>query len=216
MDIHQTPKTLRNGAADLAEQAARTARDAGTTLKRGAQDAATGAKRVAEDVANVVGDTWKDGRDAAEQALDAGTDQAQEAGSRVTQVLRQAKDAAVSAKDTVLSTAGDALGHARDAAIGTADKAREGLSDVGDRLARNLEEASERAESPLGTRAYASAAQGVDAVAATLRDHSFAQLGADVGHLAKRHPAVFVAGAALLGFAAARALRHAADQGRGR
>lgn len=106
------------------------------------------------------------------------------------------------------SRASETAEHLRDAAASRIDGARGALADAGDRLADTLRRAADKPEAPeLQTRTLTALSDGAAAVADTLRDRTFSEMAGDVRALARRHPAAFAAGAAVVGFAVARMLR---------
>ena len=122
------------------------------------------------------------------------------------------KDKARSAQADVAAHAAGTVAALRDGAAAHLDDARDALSESGDRLADTLQRAAEdQPEGALQTRVMAAAASGLATVSDSLRDRSLAEMAADLKALARRHPAVFAAGAAVAGFALARILRSAAQ-----
>jgi gas vesicle protein len=192
--------------ASLSDRIAETARDGGKALNRGVEDMTTAAKRGAEDVADTVTDSARDVAKTAEKAVANGQ-------SSLDKVAGMARETVGDAKDALVSGAGNTIATVRDAAIETADHARETLSDVGDRIAATLERASESDDSDaLKSRLFHSLADGLNRASTTLRQRSVADLTDDVNALARRHPGVFMAAAAVAGFAAARFLRSSAQR----
>jgi hypothetical protein len=155
---------------------------------------------------------------------EAGREGAGEVARNAGQAVRAGQAAVADAAQTVALTAADArdavvagarstLAAVRDVAVETADDARTALTEVGDRLARTLEGASAEGEADaLRTRLMATVASGLTRASDVLRQKSVTDLAADVKVLARRHPGVFVAAAAVAGFAAARFVRSSARQ----
>ncbi len=169
---------------DAAETISTKARDAGKAALRGAEDATAAAKRKAEDLADNARD-----------------------------VAQSVKAAAQDKQEAITAGAGPALAAMRDAAAEKVDEAREGLSDVGDRLAATLQRASaEGQDDALKSRVLTSVAQGITSASDALRQRSVSDLTSDVKVLARRHPGAFMAAAAVAGFAIARFVRASAQR----
>lgn len=90
---------------------------------------------------------------------------------------------------------------AGEAALEKADEARNALADTGERLSERLRSVAARAEEA----AHDIPARVSDA-AARVRGTAAGEIVADLRHMAKRNPGIFMAGAALAGFALARLL----------
>jgi gas vesicle protein len=193
-----------HSTANLAEHLSDQVREGGKAAGRVAEDATTTAKRKLEDAGDSIADKVDDVKSAAEDALSEGQ-------SRVGKVLRKAQDTAGDAKDAIVAGAGSTYAAVRDAAVEKADQARESLSDVGDRLAATLQNATAEGD-PLKSRVLTSVAHGLTSASDTLRERSVADLTADVKSLARRHPGAFMAAAAVVGFAAARFIRSSSQR----
>lgn len=131
--------------------------------------------------------------------------------ARQQKAVRTVKDtanAAASEAKARLTETGPKLSSLRDAAVGTADAALDTLSDAGERLAETLRRAVP-ADAPdaVGSRLLDQAANGLASASDALRHQSVSDLAANMRGFARRHPAAFMAAAALAGFAAARMLR---------
>lgn len=142
--------------------------------------------------------------DAGKRKLDALKDSASEAMDEGRSRLKEAKDA-------IVGGAGSTLAAVKDVAVEKADTARETLSDVGERLAATLQRsADDEDDDALKSKVLSSVAQGLTQASDVLRQRSVSDLAADVREMARRHPGAFMAGAAVLGFAAARFVRSSA------
>jgi gas vesicle protein len=166
-----------HSTANLAEHLSDQVREGGKAAGRVA-DATTTAKHKIEDAGDSITDKVDDVKSAAEDALAEGQ-------SRVGKVLRKAQDTAGEAKDAIVAGAGSTYAAVRDAAVEKADQARESLSDVGDRLAATLQNATAESD-PLKSRVLTSVAHGLTSASDTLRERSVADLTADVKSLARR------------------------------
>ncbi len=103
--------------------------------------------------------------------------------------------------------ASEAVGSVRTAVADRVDSARDALSETGDRLAETLRRAAEHADvNALKDGVAAAVSTGVAATATALRERSVTELVDDIHAAARRHPGLFMAGAALAGFALARLL----------
>lgn len=200
--MNSTQKAKESGTTltDVAERA----RDGGKAIARGAEDLSTAVKRGVEDAADAVQDRLRDV--SAKARADGGT-----AAASVTGVLRDMRDVAQGAGEAVAAKAASTMGGMRDLAVETADSARDGLSDVGDRIAATLNRASaEVPDDALQSRLLTSVAEGLTRVSTSLRDRSVTELAEEVKGFARRHPGAFMAAAAVAGFAAARFIRSSA------
>lgn len=179
--------------------------DAGQSAMRAAEDVTSAAKRKAADAVDAAGEMVEDAKVSAGDALAEGQ-------SRLGGVIRKATDTAVEAKEAIVSGAGSALGTVRDVAVEKADAARETLSDVGERLAATLQNASSEDGDALKSRVLSSVAQGLTSASDALRQRSVTDLTSDVKSLARRHPGAFMVAAAVAGFAAARFVRSSSQR----
>lgn len=147
-------------------------------------------------------------RDTAAQALDTAETAADMAGSKLRSVGADLSSKASDLGADLTSKASEAAGQFRDAAASKIEGARGAIADAGDRLADTLRRAADAPGAPaLQTRALTAMSDGASAVAETLRERSFSEMTGDVKALARRNPAAFAAGAAVVGFVLARALR---------
>ncbi|MFP7673851.1 hypothetical protein ACG74X_10920 [Marivita sp. S0852] len=109
-------------------------------------------------------------------------------------------------------TAQEALDDAKAQAQHTARETAEGVQDRVVEEADQTADAAQRASDAfdpgsLQAAALAQLAQGIEGMAQTLRDRSIDGLVDDVAVFARRNPVLFLSGAALAGFAAARFLK---------
>lgn len=118
--------------------------------------------------------------------------------------MKDAREAAASTAGQVKEAAGDAVGTAR---------AR--TADQGERLASALHQKADGMEpDSMKRRVMDSVAGGVESVSSKVRDGSLSQLVADTEDFARRNPVLFIAGAALAGFAIARMTQPRGRDGR--
>ena len=120
--------------------------------------------------------------------------------------LDLARDTASAVKDEAASLAGKTAMQARDAAVERIDSARATVADVGERLARTLQDSADEARG-MGAKALSGAASGLTTAATALRSQSIEDLLVRAKDFAQRNPGAFAAGAAVAGFAVARFLR---------
>ncbi len=126
-----------------------------------------------------------------------------------------AKEGARGVAADVKNKAAETVGAALDAAAARLDDKKDDLVEGADRLEGRLRDvAGDEDAGRLQSRVMGSMADGVSAVTDRLRDRSLQDLADEVKGFARRHPGAFVAGAALLGFAAARFLRASARNAR--
>lgn len=125
-----------------------------------------------------------------------------------TNAARRGVAAATDAASGLAERAAEEAGAIRDSVQNGAATAQDALGATGDRLAEMLRHAAEAAESnSMRAHVLSVAATGVSSASATLRDRSLSEISDDVQALARRHPGLFMAGAAIAGFALARLLR---------
>lgn len=136
--------------------------------------------------------------------------------------LDDTREAALRSADSALEVASETAATVRDTAASVRDTAaervagvRDALSETGDRLAETLRKAAENADvNVLKDSIAAAVGTGVAATAAALNDRSIGDLVRDVQDAARRHPGLFIAGAAIAGFALARILSAPAERQR--
>lgn len=108
--------------------------------------------------------------------------------------LSDARDAAQETAKTVRDTAGEA-----------ADSVRRSTADTGEKVASAIRDRAEQQDDDsVQRRLLESVAGGMDSLSHRVREGSLSQLVADAEGFARRNPLLFVAGAALAGFAIAR------------
>jgi hypothetical protein len=144
------------------------------------------------------------------------------AGKRAEVIAEDLRDDAVSHVGAAVSAtrkAGSALAHdlaerasetveyARDLALDRAEAARAAVSDAGERIASGIRAAADAVPEGLPSRSLAAVAGGLDHAAASLADSNLAALIGRTRDFAKRNPATFVIGAAVVGYALIRLLR---------
>jgi hypothetical protein len=145
------------------------------------------------------------------QAEDAAKSFKQKASSAMDQAVETSKSMTADVQEKIGQTAGAAL----DAAASRLDSAKDTLVQGADRLEGKLRGMSEGTDtSHLQSRVVGAVADGVSSLTDRIRDSSIQDLASDVKAFAKRHPGVFVAGAAVVGFAAARFIRSSARNAR--
>lgn len=180
-------------------------------LKKTIDEAGAAVEDAAGQVAGQVAGAAQDAAERAAGVRETLAGAADEARARAGEMMRKARDGVEGASEAIAGGAGAGLSALRDSAVERAEEARESLSDAGERLAATLRRAAEdETAAPIRARVYASAAEGVTSAAGMLREHSVADLAADLRALARRHPGAFMAAAAIAGFAAARFLRASA------
>ncbi len=107
--------------------------------------------------------------------------------------------------DDVRSTARDAADNVRSEAEARAHDAKDSAADEVSGISSALNSAaSEMRDGSLQQRSMSHIADRVAYASETLRDRDFGEMTQDLGTFARRNPALFLGGAALLGFAVAR------------
>lgn len=120
-----------------------------------------------------------------------------------------AKRSAGSAAESI----SEAATSVRDAAAERVSDARDTLSETSDRLADTLRRAADRANvHAIKDGVVAAVSSGFAATAGALRERSVADIARDVQESARRNPGLFIAGAAVLGFAFARLLSASSER----
>lgn len=133
----------------------------------------------------------------------------------------KAREAAHAIRETGESALKDARGaassgaeHLKEAAGEAADKARKSAADRGDRAASALHDRAEAMDpDSVQRRLLESVAGGMESLSTRVREGSLAQVVADAENFARRNPMLFIAGAALAGFAIARMTQSRGDRG---
>jgi ElaB/YqjD/DUF883 family membrane-anchored ribosome-binding protein len=200
-DAKDVEQSITDAAGNLSDKV----REGGKAAMQAADDVTSAAKRTAAGAVDGLRDVVDEARDAAGDALAEGQ-------SRLGGAIRKATDTASEAKDAIVAGAGSALGTVRDVAVEKADAARESLSDVGERLAATLNNASGADDDALKSKVLSSVAQGLTSASDALRQRSVTDLTSDVKSLARRHPGAFMVAAAVAGFAAARFVRSSSQR----
>lgn len=128
--------------------------------------------------------------------------------NEIKHALNNAKDKMTTSVEDAKSKVSEATTKVMDAVGERADAAKETVADQGERIAQTLRKsASGHTAGSLQDRVVDIVATGVSDLSEGIRSRSFASVWADVTGLARRNPGVFVAGAALAGFALARFAR---------
>ncbi len=135
-------------------------------------------------------------------------DDKNEEASRAEAVKRKAQQAGEAAKEKLEDLKEAAQGLAGEAGERVADEAERRRAGTGDQVAQIAEALTKAAESlDEGSRpreVFEAAADGMDRLASEIQGKSIGQLVGDASDFGRRHPAAFVGGAALLGFALSR------------
>ena len=121
-----------------------------------------------------------------------------ETGQSAAQDVRDAAGAAAQAARETARSARDAAGEA-------VDHARHSAADQGERVAAAMRSHADEMEADsVKRRVLDSVAGGVDTLSDRVRDGNLGQMLNDAENFARRNPLLFIAGAALAGFAIAR------------
>lgn len=120
-------------------------------------------------------------------------------------VKQKAKATAADAADKIKSTAKGAAGTVASEAAGYADQAKESAAGEVKNVAAALRTAADemRSGSPQ-ERTFSQIADGLADASDAVRDKDLGEMVGSLNEFAKRNPAVFLGGAALIGFAATR------------
>ena len=122
--------------------------------------------------------------------------------------LNAVKDELADAAGTVAEHAAGAAEAALDVAASRIESAREKVAETGETVGAKLREAADADDAAdLQARVLGSLADGISAASSRVRDLSLSEIAEEMRVMARRHPGLFVAGAAVAGFAVARFLR---------
>ena len=122
--------------------------------------------------------------------------------------LNAVKDGLADAAGTVAEHAAGAAEAALDVAASRIESAREKVAETGETVGAKLREAADADDAAaLQARVLGSLADGISAASSRVRDLSLSEIAEEMRVMARRHPGLFVAGAAVAGFAVARFLR---------
>ena len=145
--------------------------------------------------------------DAAERAGDIAEDLRDETVSRVGAAVSATRKAGSALAHDLAERASDTVEYARDLAVERAESARAAVSDAGARLADGIRAAADAVPDGLPARSLAAVAGGLDQAATSLADSNFAALVGRTRDFARRNPATFVIGSAVVGYALMRLLK---------
>jgi hypothetical protein len=143
---------------------------------------------------------------AADRAEDAAADLRDETVQRVGAAVSATRKAGTALAHDLAERASETAGHARDLALDRAEAARGAVSDAGARIADGVRAAAEATEG-VTSRSLAAVAGGLDQAATSLADSNLAALVGRTRDFARRNPATFVIGTAVVGYALIRLLR---------
>jgi hypothetical protein len=135
--------------------------------------------------------------------------------ARPQQPQSETSEATRDAVHRVREEAAAVAGHAKDRARAFLDGQKDAAADHIESVSQTLHETVDRLreKSPGALSDYAErAVQGVDSLAATLREQDVRSMVRSVENLARRQPALFVAGSVAAGFALARFLKSSSRQ----
>jgi len=170
-------------------------------------------------LAGAAQDITEQARATAQQAADparAATQQAaQQARAAAVAAAEQAKAAARNVMDEAGEIAGDAATRAKSFAEENKGKVAEQIDSLGSVLNKAADEL-ENSNQPMIAGYARQLAGGVQSISTTVRDKGIEELFGMVGDFARRQPALFIGGAALLGFVASRFAVSSARSSRGR
>lgn len=132
----------------------------------------------------------------------------QSTASSMTDTLKESgMHALAGVRDRASDAAARATEAARTEAMGRAETAKSSLAQEGERLAQTLRRAVDSGDDSPQARVLSVVADSVDDLTASLRNRSLNDLLSDAETFARRNPGLFVAVAALAGFAVARFAR---------
>ena len=191
----QTSTTASGGQQSSEKAAADMAKTAEADAKSVQADASKDAKEIAADAKSAAQSVAADAKQAARETGEA-------AKARANELSEKAKAEAAALKDKAVSTASDTAHGYKDQAASAVDDQAEALRAAG----------REFGEDSYQARAADYLADGLAEAATVIRKRDFSTMAQDVEGFARRNPALFLGGAALLGFVGARLLK-ASDRG---
>lgn len=128
-----------------------------------------------------------------------------DAGNAVAQATDGPRDTLADKAASVRQSVSDTAAGLRQSVGQTAEAARQSVAQGGDRVAESLRGVAEgQAEGTMQRRVLDTVAGSVEGVSDTIRSASLNQVMHDTEAFARRNPLLFLAGAALAGFAIAR------------
>ena len=146
-------------------------------------------------------------KEALSRAEDLAEDLRDEAVSRVGAAVAATRNAGTALAHDLAERAADTAEYARDLALDRAEAARAAVSDAGVRLADGFRAAADAVPDDLPARSLAAVASGLDTVATSFGGSNLSDLVARTRDFARRNPATFVIGTAVIGYALVRLLK---------
>ena len=146
-------------------------------------------------------------KEALSRAEDLAEDLRDEAVSRVGAAVAATRKAGTALAHDLAERAADTAEYARDLALDRAEAARAAVSDAGVRLADGFRAAADAVPDDLPARSLAAVASGLDTVATSFGGSNLSDLVARTRDFARRNPATFVIGTAVVGYALVRLLK---------
>ncbi|MBM2576024.1 hypothetical protein JQC91_06885 [Jannaschia sp. Os4] len=191
----ETSSTATGGQQSSEKAAAEMASEAKSDAKAVKADAQKDAKEIAADAKAAATSVAADAKQAAAETGAA-------AKARASELSEKAKAEAAALADRAKSTASETAHGYKDQAASVVDEQASALRSAG----------REFGEDSYQARAADYLADGLSEAATVIRDRDFSTMMDDVEGFARRNPALFLGGAALLGFVGARLLK-ASDRG---
>lgn len=199
-DDRSTTDEAKRRAEAKAREARENARHVAENAQQGARDAASEAEKQAHRTARRVGEETKEAREAVREA---GENLRHESGRFVDEAKEAVKEGVRSMGQELRDMAEESLHQRRRDVASRIGRVADGLSDAEDTMRGDGESVSARLAAGLGER--------VRGVADYVENTRTRDMLHDIGDMARREPAMFVAGAFVLGLAAARFLKASGD-----
>lgn len=146
--------------------------------------------------------TKQKAREAAEALRETGESALIDARGAAARTAQSVRESATDAARTVKETVGETAEHMRKSAADQGEKAASALRDRADGMDADS----------VQRRVLDSVASGMDSLSSRVRDGNINQLFSDAEAFARRNPLLFIAGAALAGFAIARMTQSRGDR----
>lgn len=144
---------------------------------------------------------------AVDRAEDMAEDLRDETVTRVGAAVSATRKAGSALAHDLAERASDTAEYARDLALDRAEAARAAVSDAGVRLADGFRAAADAMPDDLPARSLAAVAGGLDTVANSLGGSNLSDMVSRTRDFARRNPATFVIGTAVVGYALVRLLK---------
>lgn len=150
-------------------------------------------------------------KEALSQAEDLAEDLRDDTVTRVNAAVKATRKAGSALAHDLVERASDTAEFARDIALDRAEAARAAVGDAGVRIADGFRAAADAVPEGLPARSFAAVGAGLEVVANSIGNSNLAVLAGRTRDFARRNPATFVIGSAVVGYALIRLLRSSSE-----